>query len=297
MTREYDYELIVVSYRSRGQLEQMLETIPEDLPLAIIDNARGVDRIDQLLVDRTNARYLDSGGDAGFAAAANLGARTSTYPYLIFANPDTKRDHAVCQALIDQLTSDRTVGSCVPGTVDDDGDRGFVGGWEPTLRRAAIEAVGAHHLFPRSGLFYRAQPGEVIELDWLAGESLTVARDRFLELGGWDERYFLYNEDMGFGRRVREAGYRQLVRADLEVTHLSSRSGAPSTFMLRHRGASMTAYLRDHNGAVRARLMQALIAVGTVGRLGKSILMLRRDRVVEYLAYLQGLLFGRGPLS
>lgn len=294
---EHVYELIVVSYRSRIQLEQMLATIPEDQPVAVIDNARGVDHVEELLADRPHARYLDSGGDAGYAKAANLGARTSTYPFLVFASPDGRPDIDVYAALTEQLEADATIGSCAAGSVDGNGDMGFVGGWEPTLRRTLVQAVGAHHLFPKAGVWYRPRRGEVAELDWLGGESLTVRRDRFLELGGFDDRYFLYNEDMGLGRRMREAGLRQLLRGDLQLTHLAGGSGAPSAFMLRHRGASMTAYLRDHNGPVRARLMQATIALGTVGRLVKSVLTGHPHRALEYIAYLRGLSFGRGALS
>lgn len=296
-TATYDYELLVVTYKSRGQLEQMLATVPHDLPLAIVDNARGVDHVEELLNGRSHARYLDSGGDAGFARAANLAARTSSHPFLVFGSPDSRPDVAVCAALVAQLDGHPAVGSCAAGTVDADGRLEFAGGWEPTLGRLLVQAVGLHHLFPKAGVWYRPRPGEVTELEWLAGESLTVRREEFLALGGWDERYFLYSEDMGLGRRMREAGLKQLLRTDLAVTHLSAGSGAPSAFMLRHRGASMTAYLRDHNGATLALLMQAVVVGGALGRLGKSLLTRRHDRVAEYRAYLHGLLFGRGPLS
>lgn len=291
------YELVVVSYRSRAQLEQMLQTVPADRPLVVVDNARGVDRVDEVLVGRPHARYLDSGGDAGFAKAANLAAQTSTCAHLVFASPDSRPDVDVCAALVAQLRADPTIGSCSAGTVDADGRMDFAGGWEPTLWRTLVQAFGAHHLLPRAGLWYRPRPGEVTELEWLGGESLTVRRHEFLALGGWDDRYFLYGEDMGLGRRVREAGLRQLLRGDLLVTHLAGGSGAAATFMLRHRGASMVEYLRDHNGTVLARAMQAVITVGTLGRLAKAALARRSNLVLEYRAYLRGLWFGRGPLS
>jgi len=296
-TTTRSYELLVVTYRSRRQLEQMLRSVPADAALAVVDNARGIDHVEDLLDRRPHARYLDSGGDAGFARAANLAARTSSHPYLIFASPDSRPDVAVCAALVAQLHSDPTVGSCAANTIDGDGTADFVGGWEPTLWRLLIQAVGLHHLFPRAGVWYRAQPGEVTELGWLAGETLAVRREEFLALGGWDERYFLYNEDMSLGRRMREAGRRQVLRGDLTVTHLTVGSGAPSAFMLRHRGASMTAYLRDHNSTTSALLMQMVVVTGTVGRLVKDLVARRRHKVVEYRAYLHGLLFGRGPLS
>ena len=76
---------------------------------------------------------------------------------------------------------------------------------------------------------------------------MAIRRETFVRLGGFDERYFVYNEDMAFGRRMREAGLRQILRGDLRVPHLGGGSGAGSSYMSRMRGASMIAYLRHHH--------------------------------------------------
>ena len=83
------YELVVVSYHSRPQIEGLLADLPAELPLAIVDNASGRDGLRDLTAARPNTRYLDGGGN-GFAKAANLGARSTAYEYVIFVNPDAR---------------------------------------------------------------------------------------------------------------------------------------------------------------------------------------------------------------
>ena len=83
------YELVIVSYHSRPQIEGLLAGLPPDLPLVIIDNAAGRDGLAELVRARPNGRYLDGGGQ-GFAKAANLGARSTNHEFLIFVNPDCR---------------------------------------------------------------------------------------------------------------------------------------------------------------------------------------------------------------
>ena len=83
------FELVIVSYRSRPQVEGLLANLPGDLPICIVDNAGGVDGLVELVKSRRDARYVDGGG-SGFARAANQGARTSQYEVVVFGNPDSR---------------------------------------------------------------------------------------------------------------------------------------------------------------------------------------------------------------
>src|SRR4051812_20164870 len=76
--RTYDYEVVLVAYRSRALVEEMLERLPADMPVAIADNAHGVDGLVDVAAARPTVRYLDGPG-RGYASGANLAARTSSY--------------------------------------------------------------------------------------------------------------------------------------------------------------------------------------------------------------------------
>jgi N-acetylglucosaminyl-diphospho-decaprenol L-rhamnosyltransferase len=284
------FELVVVSYKSRSQIEGLLANLPADLPVCIVDNAAGVDGLEDLVKARPDARYLDGGG-AGFAHAANLGALTSPHEYLVFGNPDSRPTIEDYREVVRTVAGDPDCASASATMVSSTGAVELgTAGWEPSLRRALVHAAGIHKVFPRAGLFAKPQPHEVIRVDWTTGACMAVRRDTFLGLGGFDERYYVYNEDVAFGRAARERGLHQALRTDVLVPHASGGSGAPSAEMMRLRGASMARYVSRYNGAGIAGPIRFALALGYVTRVLQQLAKRDVGRAREHVAYIQGLL-------
>lgn len=291
------FELVIVSYRSRRQIEGLLSGLPVDLPLAIVDNAGGTDGLDELVAARKNARYLDGGG-RGFAHAANVGALSSRAPYVVFGNPDSRPTLPVLQALVDQVAADPTAAAVAATMLGAGGEVEIgVGGWEPTVRRAFVHGLGLHKRWPRAGLYARPEPNEALTVDWTTGACMAVPTETFTRLGGFDERYFVYNEDVAFGRAAREAGLREILRTDLLVPHSAGGSGAPSLEMMQLRGASLSHYVRRHNHAVKATAIRSALTFGYTLRIGQVLLRGDRQRAREHRAYVKGVLTGRATVA
>lgn len=292
----WDFEVVTVSFHSRDELVQMLAGLPADLPIVVVDNASGADGVAEVVEARSHGRYLDSGGGKGYAKAANMGVRTSRYPYVVFANPDSRPDVEIMTKLVADLKADpglATVAATMKAK-DNTIEMGN-GGWEPTPRRVLLHVLGAHKVFPTCALFARPTPGRPIDVDWMTGAAMATRQQTFVDLGGLDERYFVYNEDVALGRQIREAGLRQKLRTDLLVPHGAGGSGAGKTWMLQMRGASMIAYLRDHNSPGSVSVMRALFVAGFLARYVVSRLRGRKALASEHLAYVKGLLIGRPP--
>lgn len=288
------FEAVIVSYHSRGPIEQLLALLPADLPVALVDNARGADALAELCRDHPHRRYVDTGGSAGFARAANLGVRTSSFDYVVLLNPDTRPSLDVIQRLVLDVVSDPECVSSSALNVSGDGRSELgAGGWEPSLRRALVHAAALHKVFPRSGLFARPKRGEDIQVDWVAGSCMALQRDRFLTLGGFDERYYVYSEDVAFGRTVRQRGLHERLRTDLTVEHDSAGSGAPSLEMMRLRGASMARYLRHTRAAAPAYAVVGIVGGGYVVRALAQQVLGHGDRAREHWAYVRGAFTGR----
>jgi N-acetylglucosaminyl-diphospho-decaprenol L-rhamnosyltransferase len=290
------YEVVIVSFHSRGQLEQMIAGLPADAPVVVVDNAGGADRVWELVAARPNGRYLDSGGGRGFAKAANMGIRSSAYETVVLGNPDSRPTGAIIEALVDDLRADPDL-VCSAATMQGQDGRPELGngGWEPTPRRVLLHTLGAHKLAPTVGLFARPRPGHAMTPEWLTGACMAVRRQVFLELGAFDEMFHVYNEDMALGRAIRAAGLRQRLRTDLLVPHGAGGSGAAKTWMLQMRGASMVRYLRKYHGPASVQAMRTMLVAGYAGRTVLSRARGRTATAQEHAAYIKGLLAGPPP--
>jgi N-acetylglucosaminyl-diphospho-decaprenol L-rhamnosyltransferase len=292
-----DVELVVVAYRSRAQVEQMLAGLPTDLPLVVVDNSDGSDGLADVVRARPAGRYLEGGG-VGFARAANKGARSSSAEFLVFLNPDTRPTAEVIDTLVADVATDPRCAASGGVLVEDDGRPQLgVGGWEPTVFRAAVHAAGLHKLAPQRGIFARPTVGEPLEVDWISGPCMAVRRQTFLELGCFDESFYVYNEDMAFGRTVREHGLHERLRTDVPVRGSSGGSGAPSLEMMRLRGASMRRYVSGHHSLPVALAIAGLIGLGYVVRAVEHTALRKRQRAREHWAYAMGAFTGRATVG
>lgn len=297
-TSRTDYEVVLVAYKSADLVRGLLESLPADLPVVVVDNAHGVDGLEAITSAHGNARYLDGPG-RGFASGANVGARTSTHEVVLFVNPDSTPSVDQLDRLAAEVAADPGLGAVSATTVLPDGRVEIgVGGWEPSVRRALVHAVGAHKFFPTAGLWARPVPGQPLALDWLSGACMAVRRETFLELGGFDEQFFVYNEDVAFGRSVREAGLRNRVHTepDMLVRHLGGGSGDGKAHMLQLRGASLVRYVDQHNPATTVLGIRLALTAGYAPRWLLSRLRGRTGLAAEHAAYVKGLWRGAPPM-
>jgi hypothetical protein len=190
---------------------------------------------------RFPVRVLHSPVARGFGANHNAALAGATTPVVVVANPDIRLTHDPLPALLRALESPR-VGVCGPkvlsprGTVEDSARR------FPTVGRLL-----RRKLPPPPAPDYRVE-GEPVPVDWVAGMFLAARRDVFAALGGFDERYFLYFEDVDLCRRARARGLEVVVEPRAEVIHDARRE---SRRRLRHfvwHATSATRYFWEWRG-------------------------------------------------
>lgn len=175
-------------------------------------------------------RVVENQRPAGFAVNHNNAFRHASGEYFCVINPDIAFQREIFTELIREL-NDPNTGAVAPGLVDGEGKKQDSYRRLPTPLRLLSRYVGrerAGDLVP-VGNDGRAQP------DWIAGMFLVMRSEVFRELGGFDERYFLYFEDVDLGVRARIAGYRLVVNTRLRAVHEARRdSHRKFAFMAMH---------------------------------------------------------------
>lgn len=242
--------VVVVAYGSPGPLATALAGV-EGHEVVIVDNSS--DPATAALADRAGARYIDPGTNLGFAAGVNRALAVLPIPDVdvLLLNPDARVDAEAVSALGGTLRSDRALGAVAPVLRGADGTT-EVGLWPwHTPGRAWTEALGLRR--PRGGGF-------------LSGAVLLLRGDALAEVGGFDERFFLYAEEEDWQRRALARGWN--VRHCTDVAAVHERGGTQDEL---HRQqlrlhAAVERYVRKWFGAGGWLTYRAGTVVGQLGR-------------------------------
>jgi N-acetylglucosaminyl-diphospho-decaprenol L-rhamnosyltransferase len=208
----------------------------------------------------------------GFSANHNLALRGAAGRYLFVLNDDTELHEGCLERLVGLMDQNPAVGCAGPRIVHADGRLQASAFRFPTPARVALTAL----TLQRAG--WVLSGGEHIRrVDWVHGAAMLVRRSAFEELGGLDESFYMYLEDVDLCRRLRDRGWEVVFfpRASLVHFENSSTADVPERRIVQH-ARSRSLYTRKHHGAAAERAVQALTAGMFAGRIGASKL-LRHD--------------------
>jgi GT2 family glycosyltransferase len=254
-----DLSVIVVTYRSRPHIADCLRSI---------DRARGALALEALVVDNASddgtlaevravapwARIRETGDNLGYARAVNIGLRESAGAFALVLNPDCVVEPDAFAALHAWMTAHPRCGIAGPLIRNPDG----------TIEYTARTFPGAAaFLFNRYSLLTRLWPGNPWSrryllsdwdhasprtVDWVTGACMLVRREAVAQVGGMDEAYFMFNEDVDWCHAMKDAGWSVDFVPAARVTHAIGASRlkvADRVILERHRG--MLHYFRKYH--------------------------------------------------
>jgi N-acetylglucosaminyl-diphospho-decaprenol L-rhamnosyltransferase len=266
-------EIVIVNWNTGTQLQSCLDSL-ERLSRAgyaigrvvVVDNASADGSADGLRVGDLPVAVIRNAENRGFGAACNQGAAGSRGDYLLFLNPDTELFESSVDTPIAFMESvrDQDVGICGAGLVDGEGRPGFVGGRFPSWRTFAGEALGLSHVWPARFpplLVTLEAPDGVREIDAVMGAFFLIRTALFLRLGGFDERFFMYLEDVDLSLRARQLGFRSVFLGGVTVRHIGGLSSGrvPGTRLFYALRSRLTYGLKHYGRADAALLILVTI--------------------------------------
>jgi N-acetylglucosaminyl-diphospho-decaprenol L-rhamnosyltransferase len=270
---------VVVNYNAGAALTGCVASVVAQEPppeLVVIDNASTDGSIDRLRLAHPDVRVVRSGGNLGYARAANLGIAATDAPVIAVLNPDTVLAPGVGAALSARFAADPELGAAGPRLHNTDGTV------YPSARRipSVVDAVGHGLLFFvwRDNPFTRryretgADPDRPRDVDWVSGAAVWLRRSALDGVGGWDERYFMYVEDVDLCWRLRRAGWRVAYEPAGGVEHLLGVSTAnrPYRMIAEHHRSLLRFASARFTGLRRALLGPAAAFLAARGALAMA---------------------------
>jgi N-acetylglucosaminyl-diphospho-decaprenol L-rhamnosyltransferase len=212
---------------------------------------------------------VEMGRNAGFGAGSNAGAKAGSAPAILFLNPDGDMQPDQVLALAEAFERDAAVGAAGPHILETDGTTQLSMRRTPRLRSAFAEAFFLNNLLPGA-----SWTSEIVadgyeqarDVEWLSGAVLAVRRSAFEEVGGFDERFFLYSEDVDLCTRLRRAGYRLRYDPRAIARHAGGGS-APRPGQVALKAGARITYARLHEPLPRYAAFRAAFVLNELMRL------------------------------
>jgi GT2 family glycosyltransferase len=240
----------------------------------------------------------------GFAAACNQGAFGSRADYLLFLNPDVVLGPNALAAPIAVLErdADRRIGIAGIQLVDRHGSIRRTSARRPTRKRFLAALLRLDRLWPAGRTSYRMvewDHGDTRTVDHVTGAFYLVRRSLYERLAGFDERFFVYFEDLDFSMRAQDAGWSAVYVAEAQASHRGGwASGRFRRIRLYHDWRSRVAFARKQFGGGTAAAAFALTAVvDPAVRIGAGVRQRSGTEVRESVSACLDRLFGRDPGS
>jgi N-acetylglucosaminyl-diphospho-decaprenol L-rhamnosyltransferase len=227
--------IIIVNYNVKFFLEQCLCSVIKaiagiEAEVLVIDNDSADGSVGYLRPKFSFVRFIENKENLGFAKANNIGLALAKGKYVLFLNPDTIVAEDSFQKSIDFILSNQDAGALGVKMVDGSGKylkeskRGFPSPWASFCKLA-----GLTFLFPRSGIFANYYLGDLTEqrnqmIDVISGAFFFVKQETLDQTGGFDERFFMYAEDIDLSYRIQQAGFKNYYLSETTIIHFKGES-------------------------------------------------------------------------
>ncbi|HET9732585.1 MAG TPA: glycosyltransferase family 2 protein [Acidimicrobiales bacterium] len=274
---------VVVNYRAARHLPACLASLRAEgvAEVVVVDNDSGDDSAEVVADADPAAVYLPLGANLGYGAGANRGVEATTAGYVLICNPDLHLLPGAVAPLVDALDSHPEAGIVGPRLLDAHGELYPSARTFPALGDAVGHAflglvAPANRWSRRYKMLGWDHTGSA-EVDWVSGACFLARRACLDQLGGFDESYFMYSEDVDLCWRAWKAGWKVRYEPAAAVVHVQGQSTNhhPYRMIVQHH-RSLMRFANRTTGGLR-RLLLPLVAAG----LGVRTLLAWGQRLLE----------------
>ncbi|MBN1483088.1 MAG: glycosyltransferase family 2 protein [Chloroflexia bacterium] len=267
----FDLSIVIVNWNGGQVLLDCLESIYArthsfGLEVIVVDNASSDGSPERAAADYTQVRLLRSEHNLGFAGGNNLGLEAARGRYLLLLNNDTVVLEDALEAMLAEIESRPEVGILGCRLLNPDGSLQRSCGMFPSLLTEFLDQTMLHRLFPTYKIgrwdYNSARP-----VDWVTGACLLVRRKTYEQIGGLDEGYFMFLEDVDWCQKAWRAGWQVFYTPAAEIVHLKGHSSRPVLpRLLVVDQASGYRFFRRHHGRGQVWALRLIVSLGCLVR-------------------------------
>ncbi len=228
-----EVSVIIVSYQAKDLLDECLNSLFPALDtsyeIIIVEN-NGGDDLTELEESFASVRVVYNDTNAGFGGGCNLGAQQAQGDYLFFLNPDTEIQTGTISTILSRMKDHTRIGTVGLTLLNEEYDI------QPHQYGDILtpkNLISQNFAFPKSA-FPSTNYTIWKPVDWNSGGAFICDKHTFETIGGFDEDFFLYMEDIDLGKRLKEAGYQSYWTNLIHVFHHEGGTQGPSLSTKRH---------------------------------------------------------------
>jgi N-acetylglucosaminyl-diphospho-decaprenol L-rhamnosyltransferase len=267
-----DISVIIVSWNVRDLLRnclrsvQLQATMPgRQTEIIVVDNASNDGTIEMLRGEFPDAHATVNSENLGFTRANNQALKIARGRYFFLLNPDTELRPNALTKLFTYADANPHVGIIGPRIYYGDGSLQSSRRRFPTLGTAFLESTKLQQWFPRNRTLKRyymldTKDDQTQQVDWVNGSAMFVRREVYDQIGGFDEGFFMYSEELDWCYRAKRAGWLVAFLPAAQVTHYEGKS---SEQVLAQRDiyfhSSKIRFFRKYRGAFVAEILRAFL--------------------------------------
>lgn len=259
--------VIIVSWNVRDLLAECLASLPaahhDPLEIIVVDSASSDGTAEMVRQRFPAVRLLAQADNVGFSRGCNIGLQAAQGDLLLLLNPDTHVLPGAITALATALIANPAAGLAGPLTFNGDGSVQSTRRRFPDFWTGVFDTSWLQRFAPRRIASYQMRDlpddGQYV-VDWVQGSALLLRRALYERIGGLDESYFMYSEELDWCWRARAAGWEALYVGSAHIVHYGGRSSdqAPARTHIAFQQSKLR-FFRKRNGPVAAQAMRAIL--------------------------------------
>ncbi|MDI7274752.1 MAG: glycosyltransferase family 2 protein [Anaerolineae bacterium] len=270
-----DLSVIIVSWNTAPLLRACLDSIRQhstgvSTQIIVVDNASDDGSAEMVAGRYPGAVLISNASNLGYARANNQGISRASGRYVLLLNSDTEVRAGALAAMVAYMDGHPQVGAAGPRLIGPDGtiQRSYdlfpLRPWQMAWQKG-LDVIWPGNALTRRGRIGRWDPTRPLAVDWLVGAALLVRGDVIALVGGLDERFWMYGEDLDWCYRIRRTGWQVHYLPQAAVYHRhggsSERSPGLARQLARRREESLVLFYRKHYGALAALGLRPILAI------------------------------------